>query len=63
MSDCVGVAVTEKICQNIIQKTQHEDTIDDEKASEKLRKYNVHNASNGCELQPLHEENISPTVR
>ena len=54
MSDCVGVAVTEKICQNIIQKTQHEDTIDDEKASEKLRKYNVHNSGDNCELQLLH---------
>lgn len=59
LSNCVGVAVTEKVCQNIIQKAQHDDTMVDEKADEKLRKYNVHNAGDSCELRPLHEDKSS----
>ena len=53
MSDCVGVAVVEKICQNIIHKPEHGEHIDDEKHDENIRPYNIHSVEDSCELQPL----------
>ena len=63
MSDCVGVAVTEKICQNLIQKNQLEHALDEETTEDKHRKYKVHNTDDSCELKPLNAENTSLTVQ